>query len=130
MIKTLTSRQWATLKRNAMNVQPAVAKAAVLNKAIEKAMAELEVVKQLIEATETGSRLITGGINSIELIKREVTDLGYNDKGQKMTQTKWVPTDRVTVNEDGTYSFEVPDVEEASEVEPEAGWGPSNVEEA
>lgn len=108
MIKTLSSRQWATLKRNAMNVQPNVMKAQKLSARIEELTKELMAVQAIINATETGSRIITGGVNSIDLIQRVVVTTGkFMPDGTEIMQTKWVPSDKVTVNEDGTYSFEV-----------------------
>lgn len=106
----ITSRQLATLKRNAMSIYPQVVKAEKLQAKIVELQNELDTIKVFIDATETGSRLITGGFNSTDLIQRKVIDTGkVDDRGQVIKITKWEPiADRLITNEDGTYTVVVP----------------------
>lgn len=118
----ITSRQVATLKRNFQSVFPLIVKREKLQAKIAELSAELDDTNAIIEATETGSRIITGGINSTELIQRRIVDSGkVDEKGQPMKTTKWEPiADRLILNEDGTYTIAVPVTPEASEPQSEA----------
>lgn len=106
-MRKISNRQVATLKRNAMNVYPLIAKSNKLYAEIANLSDQLREINDIIDATETGSRIITGGINSIELISRNVVETGkFDDKGQPIKTTKWEPiADRLILNEDGTYTI-------------------------
>lgn len=106
-MKKISSRQLATLKRNAQSSFPYFVKVSKLKASIADLQAQLEEAEGVLEATETGSRIITGGFNSLEVIERVLVETGKTDKdGRALTQTKWVAkADAVVANEDGTYTI-------------------------
>jgi len=93
--KELSTRQWATIKRTAQNVLPLIEKRAKL----EKYIAELEAINAQIEGMEYGTKILTGGYTSEEIVKRVVSD--YIDSstgvvktgkdGRALKITKYVP---------------------------------------
>lgn len=103
----ISSRDFAALKRNAMNVYPQIIKRDKLVAQIAALQNDLERVNAIINATETGSRIITGGVNSTDLIQRRVIDTGKVDaNGMSVKTTKWEPiADRLIANEDGSYTM-------------------------
>lgn len=119
-MKIISTRQLAFLKRNAQNVYPLVAKRDKLTSQIHQLNEALNSVLEQIEATETGSRLITDGINSIDLIQRVVVDTGKVDKsGNPVKATKYEPIEgRLVLQDDGTYLIaDVPNNEGPKESE-------------
>lgn len=116
-MKTLTSRDLAFLKRNAQNVYPRVMRYTKLKKELESIQEKIKEVEDEIFAIETGSRLITGGFNSTELIVRTaVTNSNKLDKyGCPSTSFIYEPdTEILSKNEDGTWSI-IKEQEEAAE---------------
>lgn len=93
--KELSTRQWATIKRTAQNVLPLIEKRAKL----EKYVAELEATVAQIEGMEYGTKILTGGYTSEEIVKRVVSDYVDPTTGQVKTDkngrslkiTKYVP---------------------------------------
>lgn len=80
MGKILTSREVAFLKRNAQNIYPRVIKIIELQNKINTLTEDLENLKQEVEIMESGSRLITGGIDSTTLINRNVINVNGTNK--------------------------------------------------
>lgn len=123
MRKTISVRDVARLKRNAQNVYPLVATREKLAAKKQLLDAELEKVNAEIEATETGSRLITGGVNSMDVIRRVVITTDKVDKnGAAIKVTKFEPIpEKLIATEDGAYEVVIPDeapeapIEEAAE---------------
>lgn len=106
--KTISSRQLAQLKRNFQNVSPLMVKKAKLIEQIKKLKEEYDGLNAAIEGTEAGSRFITGGVNALDLIQREVVTVASGAK-----QTKLIPIpERLRANEDGTYTIMVEDENE------------------
>ena len=93
--KELSTRQWATIKRTAQNVLPLIEKRKKLQKYVE----ELEAINAQIEGMEYGTKVLTGGYTSEEIVKRVVSDyvdpntgVVKTDKdGRTLKITKYVP---------------------------------------
>ena len=79
--KELSTRQWATIKRTAQNVLPLIEK----RKKLEKYVAELEAINAQIEGMEYGTKILTGGYTSEEIVKRVVSDYVDPTTGQVKT---------------------------------------------
>lgn len=113
MSKKITSRQFAALKRTAMNNYPLVQKREKIAAQLTDLMKEYEDINANIEGAETGSRIISGGFNSLDLIERVVVTK-TNTNGEEVKMTKFIPKAGVMqANEDGSYEILV-------EKEPEA----------
>lgn len=113
---TISVRDVARLKRNAQNVYPLVAQREKLSAKIAELSEELTKVNGQIEATETGSRLITGGVNSMDLIQRVVITTDKTDKnGAPIKVTKFEPIPgKLTLTEDGVYEVNISEPEPAT----------------
>ena len=93
--KELSTRQWATIKRTAQNVLPLIEK----RKKLEKYVEELETINAQIEGMEYGTKALTGGYTSEEIIKRVVSDyidpttgkVKTDKNGRALKITKYVP---------------------------------------
>lgn len=136
-MKTLTIRQFASVKRVAQNVNPLVVKK---NKIAAKIL-ELEAVRKAlieeIEGHETGIKALTGGLTSEDLIIKKVEDTGKVDNnGKPVKVTKYEPKAGVVVFNEEANVYEihveepvmdnidpesVNDMEEVPEVEVKAG---------
>lgn len=99
MGKILTNREVAFLKRNAQNIYPRVMKIVELQNKINSLTEDLENLKQEVEIMESGSRLITGGINSTILINRKVVNINGTNK------TVFEPSTYLKVLDDKTYEI-------------------------
>lgn len=117
-MKTLSIRNVAALKRTAQNNYPLIAKREKLAEQIDQLKDEFNIVNAQIEGAETGSKAMTGGFTSLDLIERQVVPTGKLDaNGKELKQTKYVPREgALALNEDGTYSIILP----VPEVQPEA----------
>lgn len=97
--KELSTRQWATIKRTAQNVLPLIQKREKLQKYVE----ELETINAQIEGMEYGTKALTGGYTSEEIVKRVVSDYVDSNTGAVKTDkdgralkiTKYVPNNDV-----------------------------------
>lgn len=93
--KELSTRQWATIKRTAQNVLPLIQKREKLQKYVE----ELETINAQIEGMEYGTKALTGGYTSEEIVKRVVSDyvdpntgaVKTDKDGRALKITKYVP---------------------------------------
>ena len=122
-MKEISVRQFASIKRIAMNVNPLVVKKNKLISKINELTVEIAEINDAIEGNEMGIKTITGGLSSEVLITKTVTDSGKVDKnGNPIKVTKYEPnTDYVQWNEDKkVYTLiekvEEPTVEEDDEV--------------
>lgn len=79
--KELSTRQWATIKRTAQNVLPLIQKREKLQKYVE----ELETINAQIEGMEYGTKALTGGYTSEEIVKRVVSDYIDSTTGKVKT---------------------------------------------
>lgn len=126
MSKTLTTRQFATIKRVAQNVNPLVIKKGKILDKISKLEEEFKALCEEIEGHEMGIKAITGGYTSENLVIKKVEDTGKTDKdGNPVKVTKYEPNpDKVFYNEElNVYTIIEPvDVQDVNfeENEPEA----------
>lgn len=108
MVRTLTVRQFATVKRVAQNVNPLVVKKNKIAAKIDELNAEYNALTEEINGHEMGIKALTGGFTSEDLVTKKVEETGKVDKnGCPVKVTKYGPmTDVVVFNED-TNVFEI-----------------------
>lgn len=118
MIKSLSVRQFAAIKRVAQNVNPLVTKKTKILNKIEELNAEYNDLCNEIEGHEMGIKAITGGFSSEYLIIKKIEDTGKTDKnGNPIKITKYEPNDKViSYNADtNTYDIQLVEEKEADE---------------
>lgn len=92
MNKTLTVRQFASVKRIAQNVNPLVVKKNKIAAKIDELNAEYNALTEEIEGHEMGIKALTGGLTSEDLVVKKVEDTGKVDKdGKPVKVTKYEP---------------------------------------
>lgn len=107
----LTMRMVAALKRTAQNNYPLLAKKVKIQTKMAELQEELDLINTTINGMEAGSKAMTGGFTSLELIDRVVVGTGkIGPDGKEVKTTKYVVNDRLVENEDGTYEINVPEV--------------------
>lgn len=117
MTKTLTIRQFATIKRVAQNVNPLVVKKNKILSKLRELNDEYEALTEEIEGHEMGIKTLTGGYTSEDLICKSIEDTGKVDKNNKPIKvTKYEPNNRVIFNTD-TNMYEIIDVPQTSDEE-------------
>lgn len=119
MNKTLTVRQFATIKRVAQNVNPLVVKKNKIATKINELNAEYNALTEEIEGHEMGIKALTGGYISEDLVVKKVEDTGKVDKeGKPIKVTKYEPKEGVVVFNEETNVYEIhteePEVEEVA----------------
>lgn len=98
-MKTLTVRQFATVKRVAQNVNPLVIKKNKIAAKISELNAEYNELVDEIEGHEMGIKSLTGGFISENLVTKKVEDTGKFDKdGKPIKKTSYEPTSIVVFN--------------------------------
>lgn len=110
MNKTLTVRQFATVKRVAQNVSFAVAKKNKISAKMQELSKEYEDLTKEIEGHEMGIKALTGGFTSEDLITKKVEDTGKVDKeGKPVKVTKYEPKAGVVSfnEEDRVYEIDL-----------------------
>lgn len=117
MNKTLTVRQFAAVKRVAMNVNPLVSKKNKLMDKISKLREEVEALNDEIMGHEMGIQALTGGFVSEDLLVKRVEVTDKVDKnGQPIKVTKYEPSEIVTFNEElKVYEIKEDNVEDSVE---------------
>ena len=120
----ISSRQFAAIKRIAQNLYPTAARIKTIEKRIAEYQEEKNRLQSIITASEASVMSITNNIPVLNIVNRVVETTTLSDgKAQKVT--KWLPSDLVIKNEDGTYSIVdetetlTTPVEKESEVTPE-----------
>lgn len=117
MNKTLTVRQFATVKRVAQNVNPLVVKKNKIAAKINELNAEYNALTEEIEGHEMGIKALTGGYISEDLVVKKVEDTGKVDKeGKPIKVTKYEPKEGVVVFNEEANVYEI----HVDEPEPEA----------
>lgn len=107
-MKTLTIRQFATVKRVAQNVNPLVVKKNKIAAKIDELNAEYNALTQEIEGHEMGIKAVTGGLVSEDLVVKKVEDTGKVDKdGKPIKVTKYEPKEGVVVFNEETNVYEI-----------------------
>ena len=116
-MKEISVRQFASIKRIAMNVNPLVVKKNKLISKINELTVEIAEINDAIEGNEMGIKSITGGLSSEVLITKTVTDSGKVDKnGNPIKITKYEPNPEcVQWNEDKKVYTIIEDKEPAVE---------------
>ena len=122
MSKTLSVRQFATVKRVAQNVNPLVVKKNKIAAKIDELNAEYNALVEEIEGHEMGIKALTGGLTSEDLVVKKVEDTGKVDKnGCPVKVTKYEPKEGVVVFNEETNVYEIHTEEpEIEDVVPEA----------
>lgn len=107
-MKTLTVRQFATVKRVAQNVNPSVVKKNKIAAKINKLNAEYNALTEEIEGHEMGVKALTGGLTSEDLVVKKVEDTGKVDKdGKPIKVTKYEPKAGVVVFNEEANVYEI-----------------------
>lgn len=84
-MKTFSTREIAQLKRTAQNVAPMVAKREKLYAKVKELYKEMEVLDAQIDAWEGGTKIMTGGYTTSDLVSRVVNIVTADDG--KVTKT-------------------------------------------
>lgn len=113
----ISSRQFAAIKRIAQNLYPTAARMRTIEKRIAEYQKEKENLQNIITASEASVMSITDNIPVLDIVNRVVETTTLSD-GKVQKITKWLPSDLVVKNEDGTYSI-VNETESGSELESE-----------
>ena len=111
----ISSRQFAAIKRIAQNLYPTAARMRTIEKKIAEYQKEKENLQNIITASEASVMSITNNIPVLDIVNRVVETTTLSD-GKVQKVTKWLPSDLVVKNEDGTYSI-LDETETASESE-------------
>ena len=107
-MKTLTTRQFATVKRVAQNVNPLVVKKNKLMDKINAIREEIEALNDEILGHEMGIKALTGGLISEDLITKKVEDTGKVDKdGRPIKITKYEPKEGAIAFNEETKVYEI-----------------------
>jgi hypothetical protein len=115
-MKTLSVRQFATVKRVAQNVNPLVVEKNKLAAKIDKLNARYDELTEEIEGHEMGIKALTGGFTSEDLVVKRVEDTGKVSKdGKPIKTTKYEPKEGVVVFNEEANVYEI----HAEEPEPE-----------
>ena len=100
----ISSRQFAAIKRIAQNLYPTAARMRTIEKRIAEYQKEKESLQNVINASEFSVMSITNNIPVLDIVNRVVETTTLSD-GKVQKVTKWLPSDLVIKNEDGTYSI-------------------------
>ena len=121
-MKTLTVRQFASVKGVAQNVNPLVVKKNKIAAKIDELNAEYNALVEEIEGHEMGIKALTGGLTSEDLVVKKVEDTGKVDKnGCPVKVTKYEPKEGVVVFNEEANMYEIHTEEpEIEDVVPEA----------
>jgi len=110
---TLSTRQWAIIKRTAQNVAPNVAKKANIQKKMLELAAEYKSLDAQIAGFEQGIKALCHGLGTEDLVHRVVTTLeGKFDKdGKPQKKTSYEPNSNVAYDATkNVYVVTVPDL--------------------
>ena len=116
-MKSISAKQFASIKRIYMNVSPLIIKKNKLISKINELTVEIAQINDEITENEMGIKALTGGYSSEQLIIRTVEDTGkVNSNGSIIKSTKYSPNpEYITWNEE-TKKYELKElVEETSE---------------
>lgn len=105
---TLTIREFAAVKRVAMNVNSLVVKKNKIAAKINELNAEFNALMDEIEGHEYGVKKKTNGLTSEDLIMRKVEETGKVDKdGKPIKITKWEPREGIVTYNEETKVYEI-----------------------
>ena len=119
MNKTLSVRQFATVKRVAQNVNPLVVKKNKIATKIDELNAEYNALVEEIEGHEMGIKALTGGLTSEDLVVKKVEDTGKVGKdGKPIKVTKYEPKAGTVVFNEEANVYEIhteePEIEDVA----------------
>lgn len=100
----ISSRQFAAIKRIAQNLYPTAARMRTIEKRIAEYQKEKESLQNVINASEFSVMSITNNIPVLDIVNRVVETTTLSD-GKVQKVTKWLPSNLVIKNEDGSYSI-------------------------
>ena len=107
-MKTISIRQFASVKRIAQNVSPLVVKKNKIASKIDELNAEYNALIEEIEGHEMGVKALTGGLTSEDLVIKKVEDTGKVDKdGKPIKVTKYEPKAGVVVFNEEANVYEI-----------------------
>ena len=107
-MKTISIRQFASVKRIAQNVSPLVVKKNKIAAKIDELNAEYNALIEEIEGHEMGVKALTGGLTSEDLVVKKVEDTGKVDKnGCPVKVTKYEPKAGVVVFNEEANVYEI-----------------------
>ena len=107
-MKTISIRQFASVKRIAQNVSPLVVKKNKIAAKIDELNAEYNALIEEIEGHEMGVKALTGGLTSEDLVVKKVEDTGKADKnGCPVKVTKYEPKAGVVVFNEEANVYEI-----------------------
>lgn len=107
-MKTISIRQFASVKRIAQNVSPLVVKKNKIAAKIDELNAEYNALIGEIEGHEMGVKSLTGGLTSEDLVVKKVEDTGKVDKdGKPIKVTKYEPKEGVVVFNEEANVYEI-----------------------
>ena len=107
-MKTISIRQFASVKRIAQNVSPLVVKKNKIAAKIDELNAEYNALIEEIEGHEMGVKALTGGLTSEDLVVKKVEDTGKVDKdGRPIKVTKYEPKEGVVVFNEEANVYEI-----------------------
>lgn len=108
MNKVLSIRQFASVKRIAMNVNPLVVKKNKVAARINELNAEYNALTEEIEGYEVGIKALTGGYTSEDLVTKRVEDTGKVDKeGKPIKKTTYEPKEGVVIFNEQANVYEI-----------------------
>ena len=118
-MKTLSVRQFASVKRIAQNVNPLVVKKNKITAKINELNVEYNALTEEIEGHEMGIKALTGGFTSEDLVVKKVEDTGKVDKdGRPIKVTKYEPKAGTVVFNEEANVYEIhteePEVEDVA----------------
>lgn len=120
--KTISTRQWATIKRIAQSVQPMVSKKEALQKKIKDLAEEYQSLEAQIDGFEQGIKALCEGLSSEQLVIRTVSVVPdrFDKDGKPLKKVSYEPTSLVQYNEQANnYTIILPEEEAPSaETEP------------
>ena len=114
-MKTISVRQFASIKRIYMNVNPLIVKKNKIISKINELTVEIAQLNDEIEGNEMGIKTITDGLSSEDLIVKKVIDTDKTDKnGNIIKVTKYEPNpERLQWDEEKkVYNLIIPTIEE------------------
>lgn len=124
-MKTFSTREIAQLKRTAQNVAPMVAKREKLYTKIKELYKEMEILDAQIDAWESGTKIMTGGYTTSDLVSRVVKEVTADDGKVTKTVSFVLKYPDTVLPPEETIELNPEDAIELPEVT-ETPWGPAD----
>ena len=124
-MKTFSTREIAQLKRTAQNVAPMAAKREKLYTKIKELYKEMEILDAQIDAWESGTKIMTGGYTTSDLVSRVVKEVTADDGKVTKTVSFVLKYPDTVLPPEETIELNPEDAIELPEVT-ETPWNPGN----